>query len=158
ELIEKARRYTLGTWQGWAELYAFVLARRRGDQPKLVEPGMGLQADALPTFDGTLLTEDAERRALDGRGGGAKPELLRCAGSRLIAKGSRGAPLMLGMAIQQARAQSALMWELRAATTLAEYHALQTDFASARAVLEPVYGRLKEGADVADARHAREVL
>ena len=61
-------------------------------------------------------------------------------------------------AIEAARAQSAKMWELRAATRLARLWHHQGRTSAARDLLSPVYGWFTEGFDTKDLRDAKVLL
>jgi predicted ATPase len=61
-------------------------------------------------------------------------------------------------AIDVARKQGALSWELRAATSFARLWYDQNRRAEASALLQPVYDRFTEGFDTADLRSARTLL
>jgi predicted ATPase len=61
-------------------------------------------------------------------------------------------------ALDWARRQGALSWELRAATSLARLWYEQSRPAEALALLQPVYDRFTEGFDTADLRAAKALL
>jgi len=61
-------------------------------------------------------------------------------------------------AIEVARRQGALMWELRSATSLAGLRMRQGRHDEARQVLAPVYDRFTEGFETTDLRSARSML
>ncbi|HUB43968.1 MAG TPA: hypothetical protein VMB73_03195, partial [Acetobacteraceae bacterium] len=61
-------------------------------------------------------------------------------------------------ALDRARQQGALSWELRAATSLARLLRDQGRSADAKALLQPVYDRFSEGFQTADLKTARELL
>ena len=61
-------------------------------------------------------------------------------------------------AIDVAREQGALFWELRAAMSLARLRVRQDRHYDARQVLSPVYDRFTEGFETADLRCARAIL
>jgi predicted ATPase len=61
-------------------------------------------------------------------------------------------------ALDWARRQSALSWELRAATSLARLWRDQHRATEARALLGSVYGRFTEGFATADLQEARSLL
>jgi hypothetical protein len=162
ELLEQAERYALHNWHLWGEIFDMVLARRRGDLPRRIIPAVSLQADTLVTFDAEALDEGAIDRARAGLAGWANPEMLRATAVRLL-KSTRAdrvaaASALLDEAMEQAGRQSALAWQLRIATTMGEMHRAEGRPAMLRQVLEPVFERLSEGFDTADALHARGLL
>jgi predicted ATPase len=61
-------------------------------------------------------------------------------------------------ALDWARRQGALSWELRAATSLARLLSDQERSADARALLQPVYDRFTEGFATADLKPAKALL
>lgn len=162
ELLEQAERYALHNWHLWGEIFDMVLARRRGDLPRHIIPAVSLQADTLVTFDPEMLDEVAMARARAGLAGWANPEILRATAQRLL-KSTRDdrvavASALLDDAMEQAGRHSALAWQLRIAITMGEMHRAHGHSAMLRQVLEPVFERLTEGFDTADALHARGLL
>jgi predicted ATPase len=61
-------------------------------------------------------------------------------------------------ALDCARRQGALSWELRAATSLARLLRDQGRRAKAQALLQPVYDRFTEGLDTTDLKAAKALL
>ncbi|MBI1172410.1 hypothetical protein GC209_13505 [bacterium] len=162
DLLQQAERYTLNNWRLWAEIFDMVLARRRGDLPRDIRPAVSLQADTLVTFDPDMLDATAMERAMAGLAGWANPEMLRAMALRML-KSTRAdrvaaASALLDRAMDEARQQTALAWELRIAITMAEMHRTEGRPALLRQVLEPVYERLTEGHNTWDALHARSLL
>jgi predicted ATPase/DNA-binding winged helix-turn-helix (wHTH) protein len=84
-----------------------------------------------------------------------KGELLRVDGAPEAADSAEGCFLK---ALQLARMQGALSWELRAATSLATLHRAQGRSDDAIACLQPVYDRFTEGFDTADLIAAKQLL
>lgn len=162
ELREKSDRYTLGMYAIWSQIFAHVLARRRGDPPEPIAPTITLHFDSLSTFDPQLLHDDSVTRARAGRAGWANPEILRAAAIRLAASRRKSRPedvwAMLEQSLSLAKAHGALAWELRTATTIAEMLVSEGREAEALGRLEPVYNRLVEGHRTADALKARDIL
>jgi predicted ATPase len=68
------------------------------------------------------------------------------------------AEITFGKAMVVAREQSAKMWELRAARSLARLWAEQGRRAEARDLLAPLYGWFTEGFDTPDLKDAKELL
>jgi predicted ATPase len=61
-------------------------------------------------------------------------------------------------ALDVAREQGALFWELRAALSLARLSVRQDRHDAANAILAPVYGRFTEGFATADLKAAKALL
>jgi predicted ATPase len=68
------------------------------------------------------------------------------------------AEAMFRSALNVARRQGALSWELRSATSLARLWQGQRRVAQARDLLAPVYARFSEGLATADLTAARRLL
>jgi predicted ATPase len=88
-------------------------------------------------------------------------ELWRLKSELLLRRGGgdpRAAQDLLTKAIKLACEQSAKMWELRAATSLARLWTEQGRHIEARDLLAPVYGWFTEGFDTADLKDARALL
>jgi predicted ATPase len=118
--------------------------------------GLGQIGIALATVDQALARADrgAERWYV--------AELLRIKGELLIQEAtaqsvSAAEDCFVG-AIDVAREQGALFWELRAAMSLARLRVTQDRHYDARQVLSPVYDRFTEGFETADLRCARAIL
>jgi predicted ATPase len=89
------------------------------------------------------------------------PEFLRIKGTILMAAGHSDldqAEELFFKALETANRQSALAWELRAATSAAELRLSQRRNQEAREILAPVYGRYSEGFESADLKKGRAVL
>jgi predicted ATPase len=90
------------------------------------------------------------------------PELLRIKGEILRSDGSPDADNMAEDAFQQAldwaRQQETLSWELRAATSLAKLWRHNGKAVEAQALLSAVYDRFTEGFETADLRTARALI
>ena len=118
--------------------------------------GLGRQAEALAAV------ERAQAIAERGGEGWYLPEVLRIKGELLLEKGGDGsaqqAEVSFSRAIDIARQQTALSWELRTAVSLARWRAAQGQSVDARQILAPVYDRFVEGLDSADLRSARALL
>jgi len=89
-------------------------------------------------------------------------ELLRVKGELLLLQGAPGAAVVaedhFRQALDWARRQSALSWELPAAASLARLLRDQGRSANAVALLQPVYDRFTEGFDTADLKAAKALL
>jgi hypothetical protein len=90
------------------------------------------------------------------------PEILRVSADLLLHRGGDDAASLaeakLLLAINIAREQGALSWELRAAMSLARVRASQGQAAEGRALLAAVYGRFQEGFGSSDLVRARNLL
>ena len=87
------------------------------------------------------------------------PEILRLEGWLLARRGyGEEGEGCLQRALDVARKQSALSWELRIATTLAELWHQSGKSLQAAALLGPVYGRFNEGFATHDLKAARALL
>ena len=89
-------------------------------------------------------------------------ELLRIKGELLLVQGAPGAAAMaehyFRQALDSARPQGALSWELRAATSLARLWSNQALSDEARELLTPVYEGFTEGFATADLKAAKALL
>ncbi len=87
------------------------------------------------------------------------PEMMRIKGEILASRSqSCEAETWFSRSIDLAREQSALAWELRTATSLAQLWASQGRGDEASCVLRPVYERFTEGFDTPDLRAAKRLL
>jgi predicted ATPase len=112
--------------------------------------------------DGVATISDAVTRAELTEERWCFPELLRIQGdiTRRVSgpDATQLATDLYMRALDWARRQSALSWELRAATSLARLWRDQDRVTEARALLGSVYGRFTEGFATADLREARSLL
>ena len=92
----------------------------------------------------------------------ATPELVRLRGELVLLQGAPAVAEAAGdlfrQALDGARRQAALSWELRAATSLARLLGKQGRHADAIACLHPIYDRFEEGFGTADLVGARQLL
>jgi predicted ATPase len=90
------------------------------------------------------------------------PELLRVKGELVLLQGGSSATATgedhFRQALEWARRQGALSWELRAATSLAQLLRDQGRPADAMALLQPVYDRFTEGFDTFDLKAAKALI
>jgi hypothetical protein len=131
---------------GW--LIAVLMAEALGRAGQIAE-GLAAVEVAL------TWTESTEERW-------AAAELLRIKGELLLLQGAPGAAAPakdhFRQALDWARQQGALSWELRAATSLARLLGDQDRSADATALLQPVYDRFTEGFATADLKAAKALL
>ena len=89
-------------------------------------------------------------------------ELMRVKGELLLQDSGDQAAVTADQyfrrAIEVARRQGALMWELRSATSLARLKVQQGQRGEVRQILGPVYDRFTEGFETTDLRAARALL
>jgi predicted ATPase len=126
---------------------AFLLAQAQGlAEAKRAEPALLAIHEALDRIEQTK-----ERWCL--------AEALRIRGELALHIGSQTeAETYFREALKCARAQGALSWELRAATSLANLYQTQGRPAPGRAVLEPVLAAFTEGLDSPDVTSAAKLL
>ena len=183
-LLDHATRHGLALWGTMGRSYHGALVIRRGDftgglqllrasSGELGEPNSiilrltalmvadaftrtGQMVDGFATIEKALAWTErsGERWAI--------AELLRIKGELLLLQSTAGATgvpeHLFREALDWARRQDALSWELRAATSLARLLWAQGRPADAVAVLKPEYGRFNEGFDTADLKAAKALL
>jgi predicted ATPase/DNA-binding winged helix-turn-helix (wHTH) protein len=182
-LLDHSTRHALARWRAWGLSHQGVLAIQRGDlesglrmlRAGFAEPGAAgsvpqfftfLMAEALgragQIADGLAATEEAIVPAERTEERWVIAELLRIRGELLLLQGGPGAPATaedhFRQALDWARRQGALSWELRAATSLARLLSDQHRSADATALLQPVYDRFTEGFATADLKAAKALL
>jgi len=112
--------------------------------------------------DGLAAIEEAIVRSERSEERWATAELLRVKGELFLLQGAPGAAAaaegQFRQALDWARRQGALSWELRTASSLARLWRDQHRVKEARALLGSVYGRFTEGFATADLREAKSLL
>jgi len=169
-LRDHAQEYSLPLWGGYGAMYQSVVSIKKGDR-EATESSLSFSSlttqielvDALVQagrISEGLAAVEAGLELSDGAW--ATPELQRLKGELLLlqngAVNAEPAADLFGQALSGARAQEALSWELRAATSLARLLRNQGRPAEAIACLQPVYDRFTEGFDTADLRTAKAIL
>jgi predicted ATPase len=127
-------------------LFAFLISAASGHAGEI--------ADGLPAIEEAIVrSERSEERWVIA-------ELVRIKGELLLLKGKPGAAAEghFRQALDWARRQGALSWELRAAASLARLWYEQSRPAEALGLLQPVYDRFTEGFDTADLKAAKALL
>lgn len=165
-LGEHAQTYSLHMWSGWADLYRDVVASIAGDEhatARILNVGVSAlhntQRDHLATFSPHLLAPDSLARAEGGMVGWCAAEVFRANAAIHLKRGERAsASALLFRALQTARTQAALYWELRAASSLANLWHQDGRGTEGRALLEPLLGRFPSGSDTSDLRRAQALL
>ncbi|HXO91487.1 MAG TPA: hypothetical protein VN849_11940, partial [Stellaceae bacterium] len=182
-LLEHSRNHALSRWRAYGRCHHGALAIQRGDLStglRLLRAGLeelgdprsapllfrfvmaealgraGQIADGLAAIEEEIVdSERSEERW-------ATAELLRIKGELLLLQGMPGAAAAaedhFRQALDWARRQGALSWELRTASSLARLWRDQQRVTEARELLGSVYGRFTEGFATADLREARSLL
>jgi predicted ATPase/DNA-binding winged helix-turn-helix (wHTH) protein len=182
-LLDHSTRHALARWRAWGLSHQGVLVIQRGDlgiglrllHAGFAEPGAAGAVPRLFTFlmaealgragqiaDGLAAIEEAIVRSEASEERWATAELLRIKGELFLLQGTPGAAAaaegQFRQALDWARRQGALSWELRTASSLARLWRDQHRVKEARALLESVYGRFTEGFATADLREAKSLL
>jgi predicted ATPase/DNA-binding winged helix-turn-helix (wHTH) protein len=184
-LVDHTERHPMRLWQLWARCFNGMVMAKRGDITAGLDVLRGALEQAgdakfLPRFllplgelaaclgeagevtQGLAIVDDALTRCKTRDEGWYLAELLRIKGElTLKADGSEAtvkAEKEFLSALDLARRQSALSWELRAATSLARLLSDQGRSADATALLQPVYDGFTEGFVTADLKAAKALL
>jgi predicted ATPase/DNA-binding winged helix-turn-helix (wHTH) protein len=168
QLRDNVNRCMIGYWKPWVEGYDRIIAARRAGQSVVMSaenhPEDPLRNpthdDALGTFAEELLSARALARVEQGVVGWCAPEALRARGENLLrgGQGADEAEALFQRALQMARSQDALSWELRAACSLARRWASTGRRADAKHLLSATYERFGEGHATADLVGAHRLL
>ena len=186
-LEKDADEHRLVSYQVVAQGFRGELLLRQGDAPRAVEllrssvarfkefghrmvvaPLLGVLSEALAASqsftDSLAVIDEAIARAEASKEFLHFPEFLRIRGEVLKAQSDDSSADLASAeeyflrALECARRQSALSWELRAATSLAELRRALGHHAAARSVLAPTFGKFAEGFGTADLKRAKGVL
>jgi hypothetical protein len=180
KLVELSRQHALPHWAAFGARFEQVLVIKAGDGGSQRRPS-GKDEVAAPNFSFrslsglTLLVEALGQAGRTTEGlaaletnveqfedGCFSPELIRLKGELTMQQDIPGAAgsaeALLRQALDEAREQGALSWELRAATSLASSLRSQGRPADAIACLRPIYDRCTEGFDTADLVAAKQIL
>ena len=181
-LRDYSRRHGSSLWAASVSRFCKIVALKGGvlepgsrlphsDFEEIAEPnvrvrfltGLSELADALAnagqiTHGLALLDAEIERAEASW----LTPELLRLKGELFLMQDAPAAAeaseALFRQALDEARRQGALAWELRAGTSLARLLRDRGRSAEGLAILQPVYERFTEGFDTADLRSARALL
>jgi predicted ATPase len=119
-------------------------------------------ADAGPVAEGLAAVDQALGQSESSEERWCIAELLRVKGELILSGNSPDTAAAAGdhfrQAVDWARRQGALSWELRAATSLARMWRDQGRSKEARELLAPVYDRFTEGFETADLKASRALL
>jgi predicted ATPase/DNA-binding winged helix-turn-helix (wHTH) protein len=183
-LLDYSTRHALVYWRAWGGLYAAELAARTSDAitgarqlqaavgdlggvaiSSHLIPARGLLAEALgragQVGEGLAMIDAALDRCESSEARQPIAELLRIKGELLLLSGETAAVTaekQFRDAIDWARRQGALAWELRAATSLARHWQNRGRSDAAITLLRPVYDRFTEGFETTDLRAAADLL
>ncbi len=183
-LLEHTERHPIRLWNIWAHCFRGMLMVKRGhvgaglealrtalDQagdarllPRFLLPLGELAAclgEAGETARGLATVEEAVSRSVAREEGWYLAELLRIKGDLLVKSSpdsAEAAVKCFEQALEVARQQGALFWELRTAMSLARLRESQGRRAAARKVLQPVHAKFTEGFGAADLRDASALL
>lgn len=184
ELAAATRRHGVSTWKARARMWAALPELEQGAlaayddviRPALAEIGDAQFFISLTPFlgavglllgrhgrveDGLALVGPALVRARASKDASSLVELERVHALLALMGGAldeRAAEQRLAAALDSARAQGFLAWELRCALSLAELWRRQGRLARHAAVLAASCGKFTEGGDTADLRLARDML
>ena len=166
-LREHVERLGLLYWRGWSDGYQQLLDAETG-HAVLNWPGAArwpMQIDMMATLHDAAADAAALRRVEEGMAPWMAAEVLRRSAHRAwlaLAPGDNAGldavRQRLETALQLARDQGALGWQLRCATSLARVLAQLQRCAEACALLQAVYGRYAQGHDSADLAAAAALL
>jgi predicted ATPase len=184
-LLDHTERHPIRLWQLWARCFKGIVMAKRGDitagldvlrgeleqagdarfLPRFLLPLGELAAclgEAGEVAQGLAIVDDALARCKTRDEGWYLAELLRIKGE-LIVKGDESeaaakAEVEFLSALDLARRQGALSWELRAATSLSRLLNDQGRSADATALLQPVYDSFTEGFATGDLKAAKALL
>jgi tetratricopeptide (TPR) repeat protein len=184
-LLDHSTGHSLTQWRAYGHCHQGALAIKRGDlnaglrllhagfdeldrgaRSALLRVNAVLMIEALGRAgqidEGLAAVEEAILRSERTEERWLIAELLRVKGELLLLQGAPGAAEAaeghFRQALDGARQQGALSWELRAATSLARLLSDQGRSASATALLRPIYERFTEGFDTADLKKAKALL
>jgi len=180
-----AARHSLEIWTVWAQCFEGILLIKRGKNltgsqllqsalERLPEPSFHYHLSSLlaelaaglagagQIAEGLGVVDKALARAEQTEANWCRAELLRTKGELLLLEGVPSAVATAEACFQQAldvaRRQGALSWELRAVMSLARLWRGQQRVNQARKLLGPVYRRFSEGFATADLVAARTLL
>jgi predicted ATPase/DNA-binding winged helix-turn-helix (wHTH) protein len=179
-LLDCSREHSLTLWIGFGSRLQAILGIKEGNldtqdcggrtpaptgspSTTLAAGFMGELVEAFVragrTAEGLAVIETGFGRS---EAGWIAPELLRLRGELLLSQGApaaaEAAEGLFRQALDEARQQGALSWELRAATSLACLLSNQGHHAEAVVCLQPVYGCFTEGFGTADLIAAKQLL
>jgi predicted ATPase len=164
-------------WRGWAMADAGALEEGVAQMEDAATAWWATGAQTYRSFAETLMAE-ARMRAGDFDGAGhlliqaderikasderwAEPELLRLQGELQLARSPSAAETAAALfraAAECAERQGAIMWQLRATTSLARVLRTRGRTTEIEGLMTPLLQRVTEGGDTRDLKEARELL
>ncbi|MGH8389455.1 MAG: ATP-binding protein [Pseudomonas sp.] len=159
-LLEQAQKHSVQLFHTWAQHYAQVIDS--ADAQPAPRPAVGLIKEIMVTLDPAFVDDDLLRRADTGAAGWSTAEILRARADALLTANCPvkdcTAENVLIKAINVAKSQGALTFELRSATSLARLWQRQGRVRQAHTLLAPIYQRFTEGHATPDLRTVRRLL
>jgi predicted ATPase len=159
-LLEQAQKHSVQLFYNWAQHYAQVIGGTH--VPPARQRSVGLIKDIMVTLDSTCVDDALLERAENGTSGWSTAEILRARAQTLLATDcpvkTATAEAVLLKALNVARTQGALAWELRSATSLAQLWQRQGRHQQAHELLAPIYQRFTEGFSTPDLITVRRLL
>ncbi|CAI8842663.1 ATP-binding protein [Pseudomonas sp. IT-P4] len=159
-LLQQAQKHSVLLFHDWAQHYARVIGGTEV-QP-IGRQSVGLIKDIMVTLDSTCVDHDLLERAQSGVSDWSTAEILRAWASTLLATDcpvkAATAETVLLKALNVAKTQGALAWELRSATSLAQLWQRQGHSQRAYDLLAPIYQRYTEGFATPDLMSVRRLL
>lgn len=159
-LLQQAQKHSVLLFHHWAQHYAQVFG---GSEVMPVrQRSVGMIKDIMVTLDSSYLDDDLLERAQNGASDWSTAETLRARARMLLAtdcpEQAATAETVLLKALDLAKTQGALAWELRSATSLAQLWQRQGHRQRAYDLLAPVYQRFTEGFAAPDLMTVRRLL
>jgi predicted ATPase/DNA-binding winged helix-turn-helix (wHTH) protein len=170
-LLDHSARHALTYAQVWGRCFDAALQLRHGEaadrsgrcRELLRDPSIdALHLETLGSISEELVGDEVIARAETGRAGWCAAEILRAKGEIIVKQGAPDAAFaaetLFRRALDIARQQDALSWELRAATSLARRWREQGRIRQAHDLLAEVHARFTEGFGTLDLVTARTLL
>jgi predicted ATPase/DNA-binding winged helix-turn-helix (wHTH) protein len=159
-LLQQAQKHSVLLFYNWAQHYAQVIGGT--DVRATAHQSVGLIKDIMVTLDSTCVDDDLLERAQNAAADWSTAETLRARAQALLATDcpvrAATAETLLLKALDVAKAQGALAWELRSATSLAQLWQRQGQPRRAHELLATVYQRFTEGFATPDLMTVRRLL
>ncbi|MGA3802033.1 ATP-binding protein [Pseudomonas fluorescens] len=159
-LLQQTQKHSVLLFHDWAQHYAQVIGGT--DVRPTSRQRVGLIKDIMVTLDSTCVDDDLLERAQSGVSDWSTAEILRARATTLLVTDcpvkTATAETVLLKALNVARTQGALAWELRSATSLAQLWQRQGNPQRAHQLLAPIYQRYTEGFATPDLMTVRRLL